>query len=353
MARDPVLTPDGGGLIYAGDQSGGVLNLWWRPLRGGREHRLTRGAGDYLAPRISRDGRRLVCEARTSVGSLRVLDLRAASPGLGQALTGAGAEDGAPSSARTGRIAFSLRPERNVRHLDERCRRRKPPTPHLGRRERLASCDLARREPRRLRVQPWGPPRPVAGVRGGGGSALAGARGRRGPAVLVAGWSEPRLRRRGEGLAGRAVGGVRRRRRRGRRPGREGPQPGLVSGLGPDRLLHVVGVGRAPDSVHEQPGRIPPGPARRGNHRGRRLGLLLERGSARDRRLSGIRGSGGRRRGPRKRTKAQRGPAAALHGAARDCLDPRRRAASSTASSSTRAGSCCSRASAAARASGS
>ena len=63
-------------LIYAGDQSGGALNLWWRPLRGGRERRLTRGAGDYLAPRISRDGRRLVCEARTSVGSLRVLDVR-------------------------------------------------------------------------------------------------------------------------------------------------------------------------------------------------------------------------------------------------------------------------------------
>ena len=73
----------------------------------GRERRLTRGAGDYLAPRISRDGRRLVCEARTSVGSLRVLEVGAASPGLGRALTGAGGEDGAPSSARTGRIAFS------------------------------------------------------------------------------------------------------------------------------------------------------------------------------------------------------------------------------------------------------
>jgi Tol biopolymer transport system component len=107
VARDPLLTPDGRALVYAGDQSGGALNLWWRPLRGGRERRLTRGAGDYLAPRISRDGRRLVCEARTSVGSLRVLDLRAPSPGLGDVLTGAGAEDGAPSSARTGRIAFS------------------------------------------------------------------------------------------------------------------------------------------------------------------------------------------------------------------------------------------------------
>jgi serine/threonine protein kinase/WD40 repeat protein len=107
VARDPLLTPDGRALVYAGDQSGGALNLWWRPLRGGRERRLTRGAGDYLAPRISRDGRRLVCEARTSVGSLRVLDLRAPLSGLGHVLTGAGAEDGAPSSARTGRIAFS------------------------------------------------------------------------------------------------------------------------------------------------------------------------------------------------------------------------------------------------------
>jgi eukaryotic-like serine/threonine-protein kinase len=107
VARDPLLTPDGRVLVYAGDQSGGALNLWWRPLRGGGERRLTRGAGDYLAPRISRDGRRLVCEARTSIGSLRVLDARAPSPGLGDALTGAGAQDGAPSSARTGRMAFS------------------------------------------------------------------------------------------------------------------------------------------------------------------------------------------------------------------------------------------------------
>ena len=76
VARDPLLTPDGRALIYAGDQSGGALNLWWRPLRGGRERRLTRGAGDYSRREISRDGRRLVCEARTSVGSLRVLDVR-------------------------------------------------------------------------------------------------------------------------------------------------------------------------------------------------------------------------------------------------------------------------------------
>jgi eukaryotic-like serine/threonine-protein kinase len=106
VAQSPLLTPDGRVLIYAGDQSGGALNLWWRPLRGGRERRLTRGVGDYVAPRISRDGGRLVCEARTSTGSLRAVDVNAATGGLGQALT-AGAEDAAPSSARSGRVAFS------------------------------------------------------------------------------------------------------------------------------------------------------------------------------------------------------------------------------------------------------
>ena len=95
------------GLIYAGDSLGGPLNLWWRPLPSGREHRITRGVGDYLTPRISRDGRRLVCEARTSTGSLRVLDLRAPAPGLGRSLTGGGAEDAAPSTARNGRMTFS------------------------------------------------------------------------------------------------------------------------------------------------------------------------------------------------------------------------------------------------------
>jgi Tol biopolymer transport system component len=106
IAQSPLPTPDGRALIYAGDQAGGALNLWWRPLRGGSERRLTLGAGDYLQPRLSRDGRRLVCEARSSSGSLRVLDLRQAAEGLGLALTAAGAEGTSPSIARTGKLAF-------------------------------------------------------------------------------------------------------------------------------------------------------------------------------------------------------------------------------------------------------
>ena len=147
VARDPLPTPDGRALIYAGDQSGGALNLWWRPLQGGRERRLTRGAGDYLEPRISRDGQRLVCEARTSVGSLRVLGVREPSPGLGHTLTGAGVQDAAPSTARNGRIAFSSARNGTQDIWIERCRRHQRPASHLGPRERLAARDLSRRKP--------------------------------------------------------------------------------------------------------------------------------------------------------------------------------------------------------------
>jgi Tol biopolymer transport system component len=106
IAQSPLLTPDGRALVYAGDQAGGALNLWLRPLGGGRERRLTRGVGDYLVPRLSRDGRRLVCEARISNGSLRSLDLRQPALGMGADLTAAGADDASPSIARTGTLAF-------------------------------------------------------------------------------------------------------------------------------------------------------------------------------------------------------------------------------------------------------
>jgi Tol biopolymer transport system component len=107
VARSPEPTPDGRALLYAGDQGGGAFNVWWRALDSGRERRLTWGAGDYISPRLSRDGGRLVCEARTSVGSLRMLDLHAANQPLGRPLTGGGADDTAPSISRNGRIAFS------------------------------------------------------------------------------------------------------------------------------------------------------------------------------------------------------------------------------------------------------
>jgi Tol biopolymer transport system component len=107
IAESPLPTPDGRGLIYAGDRAGGALNLRWRPLGGGSERGLTRGAGDYVAPRLSRDGRRLVCEARTSNGALRRFDLRQPAGEAGSELTAAGGDDESPSIARSGRIAFA------------------------------------------------------------------------------------------------------------------------------------------------------------------------------------------------------------------------------------------------------
>jgi serine/threonine protein kinase/WD40 repeat protein len=107
IARAPLPTPDGRGLLYSGDQAGGALNLWWRPLGGGRERRLTSGIGEYVSPRVSLDGRRLVCEARTSVGSLRELDLRVAHEAVGRVLAAAGGDDAVPSVSKSGRIAFS------------------------------------------------------------------------------------------------------------------------------------------------------------------------------------------------------------------------------------------------------
>ena len=163
-----------------------------------------------------------------------------------RALTGAGAEDAAPSTARTGRIAFSS--ARNGTHdiWIERRRRRQPATPHLRCRDRLASRDLARREPRRLRVEPRRPPRPVARLRGG-----RSARARWSPVDVVdrPSWSAGRSSRsstRPTGRTGRsglwivsAEGGA-----PVAVPGSEGPLPGLVADRGPDRLLHL-GVGRA------------------------------------------------------------------------------------------------------------
>ena len=69
-AMFPALTPDGRALIYAGDHAGHGLNIWWRPLDGSPERRLTTGAGEFTEPFISRNGRHLVMLARRRRGQL-------------------------------------------------------------------------------------------------------------------------------------------------------------------------------------------------------------------------------------------------------------------------------------------
>lgn len=55
----PAPTPDGRGLIYAGDRGGEGLNIWWKPFDGSPERRLTMGAGEFTEPYVARDGRQL------------------------------------------------------------------------------------------------------------------------------------------------------------------------------------------------------------------------------------------------------------------------------------------------------
>ena len=328
VARDPLLTPDGRALVYAGDQSGGALNLWWRPLRGGRERRLTRGAGDYLAPRISRDGRRLVCEARTSVGSLRVLDLRRVLGGARPRVTGAGGEDAAPSSARTGRIAFSS--ARNGTHD-------------------IWTSDADGGDPRPLTSDPESDSLPAISPDGSRVAFVSDRGGRRGlwlvsaeggPAIRWCPWTSwtgPPGRRtvgasstrpRAQDAERRAVDRVRRRAaRRSRSRASRGRSPAWSPAADLIAYFTSVGVGRAPDAVHD---------AAAANRAWTTstcetatvdaAAFSWNGASARDRRLSGIGRRGGRASWISRAGRGAVCPAAALHGAARDRLDARRRA---------------------------
>jgi eukaryotic-like serine/threonine-protein kinase len=73
----PLPMPDGRGLIYAANPNTAELGLWWRPSNGGPGRRLTSGVGEYAEPRISADGRTLVCtlyDVRQSLIRLSVAD---------------------------------------------------------------------------------------------------------------------------------------------------------------------------------------------------------------------------------------------------------------------------------------
>ncbi|MEO5894460.1 MAG: protein kinase, partial [Vicinamibacterales bacterium] len=63
-AMYPAPTPDGAAIIYAGNRRGEGFNLWWHPLDGSPEQRLTIGTGEYTEPFVSRNGTALVCTAR-------------------------------------------------------------------------------------------------------------------------------------------------------------------------------------------------------------------------------------------------------------------------------------------------
>jgi Tol biopolymer transport system component len=109
-AMYPAPTPDGRALIYAGDHDGEGMNIWWRPLDGAPERRLTTGAGDFTEPFISRDGQHLVLLARRRSGDLVRVNVDEGGNGSPQSLAAAAVGDSDPSVSRAdGRIFVTSR----------------------------------------------------------------------------------------------------------------------------------------------------------------------------------------------------------------------------------------------------
>jgi len=104
----PVPMPDGGGLIYAANPTAADLSLWWRPPKEGEARQLTTGVGEYSEPRISLDGRTLVCTWSDLRQSLERIAVTPGQPPRAVALTDGFGGDLDPSLAPGGgRIVFS------------------------------------------------------------------------------------------------------------------------------------------------------------------------------------------------------------------------------------------------------
>lgn len=104
-AMYPAPTPDGAALIYAGNHHGEGFNLWWHPLDGSPERRLTIGTGEYTEPFVSRNGTALVCLARRRRDGL----IRVSADGTdasGEMVGGANAGDTQPSIPSDGLRVF-------------------------------------------------------------------------------------------------------------------------------------------------------------------------------------------------------------------------------------------------------
>ncbi|HEY1877865.1 MAG TPA: amidohydrolase family protein, partial [Rhizomicrobium sp.] len=56
---DPAWSPDGSELVYSSDKAGGLLQLWLRDMKTGRERQLTRIPTQPISPAFSPDGKRI------------------------------------------------------------------------------------------------------------------------------------------------------------------------------------------------------------------------------------------------------------------------------------------------------
>jgi TolB protein len=115
-AIHPFPTLDGRGLIYSANPDAAGLNLWWRPTEGGTPRRLTMGIGEYAEPRLSADGKTLICTVYDVRESIVRIPL-APKAGVSQiALTDGSGGDLDPHVSRKGRLVFSSTRAGN-RHL--------------------------------------------------------------------------------------------------------------------------------------------------------------------------------------------------------------------------------------------
>jgi Tol biopolymer transport system component len=104
----PLPMPDGTGLIYAANPASADLSLWWRPATGGQAQRLTTGIGEYAEPRISADGKSLVCTLYEIRQSLYRIDVTSGRPARLAAITDGFGGDLEPNTAPNGdRMVFT------------------------------------------------------------------------------------------------------------------------------------------------------------------------------------------------------------------------------------------------------